>query len=809
MTTLTTLTLLTAFLLLVLLPAWSVSWLYTALACIAILALGYLLGTISLTMLLYISIPIMGLMILCGIPKLRRLLISSPLFRLTKRRIKPLSDTEQVALSTGDNWVETALFRGELDMHALLSIAPATLTESEQAFLAQETTALCNMLDDWDIVHNRQDLPPTVWDYMKNQGFFGLVISPEYGGKGFSAAAHSAIVKKIATKSITAAITVMVPNSLGPGELLSHYGTTAQKQQLLPQLASGTAIPCFALTGTYAGSDATAMTDTGTVIQQEDGRLAIRLTFDKRYITLAPVATLIGLAFQLHDPQQYLAGHGKPGITLCLIPHDHPGIEIGDRHMPMGVPFMNGPIRGKEVVIPIEWIIGGQEQAGAGWKMLLSCLAIGRAISLPAVCDAYNSHSVLITSAYTALREQFHTPLVQFEGIRHTLGNMVGLTYLTHAMRTLTLRAVDQNLQPAVASAMAKYHATEMSRIVINHAMDIHGGKAIMLGIHNPLATVYQALPISITVEGANILTRNLIIFGQGAMLAHPTIYKTLLSLHDTGPNALTNFDKALCEHIHYTSRNWAKHGIQTITAGKLAPHPGGPLAHYHQQVYRMSVLFAALADSVLIHLGGAVKKHECISARLGDMMSYLYMATAALHTHAEHTKVAGLQPITEWAVCYSLYRTQEALIELCQNYPCPVLGKLYRIKLLPWGRPYKPPSDALTAAIAEAITHDQQLRDWFANDTTYGETSDEGTRCLVTAYNQLQHLQPQLKQLHQLEKQGKIEASARLQDRIDAAFAGEYIDANDCHALSSFARTLDSVLAVDQYSPHKSDLKK
>lgn len=800
----TALTLLTAFLLMLLSLSWSRSWLYTSLLGLAVLCIGHLIDTISISLLLYISTPILVLIVLFGITPLRRHLIIHPLFRMTKRRIKPLSETEQVALSTGDTWVETPIFRGELDLEKLWQIQPGALTHAEQAFIDQETTALCALLNDWDIVHTHRDLPPAVWDYLKQHGFFGLVISPEYGGKGFSAAAHAAVVKKIATKSITAAITVMVPNSLGPGELISHYGTSQQKQELLPKLATGSAIPCFALTGTYAGSDATAMTDTGTVIQQADGTLAIRLTFAKRYITLAPVATIIGLAFQLSDPEQLLQGQGKPGITLCLIPHDHPGVEIGDRHNPMGVPFMNGPICGTDVVIPIDWIIGGQAQAGAGWKMLISCLAIGRAISLPAVCDAYNNHSVLLTSAYVALREQFHAPLIQFEGISQALGNMVGLTYTTHAMRMLTLIAVDQQHKPAVASAIAKYHATEMSRMIINHAMDIHGGKAIMLGVHNPLATVYQALPISITVEGANILTRHLIIFGQGAMLAHPTIYKTLLSLQNEGPQALADFDAALCEHIHYSSRNWAKHTIQALTAGKLAPHPGGPLAWHYQQVYRMSVHFAALADTVLIHLGSSLKRHECVSARLGDIMSHLYMATAALHCQRTHSDIAALEPITAWAVNRSLYMAQEALITLCENYPCPVLGKLLRLKLLPWGRPYRAPSDNDTAAIARAITHDAALRAWFARDTTYGNASDEGTQCLEAAYNMLQDIQPQLRHLHQLEKQGKIGHSAKLHDRIEAAYRGKYIAAHDYRALIAFATMLDSVLAVDQF-PTKS----
>ncbi|MBT4804168.1 MAG: acyl-CoA dehydrogenase [Legionellales bacterium] len=769
---------------------------------------GYI-GTITTSILLVLTL---GVFLIFGITAVRLAIFSKPLYKFAKRHTKALSNTEKTALNAGDNWLEADIFQGKLDFDKILKSKTSTLSTVEQSFLDNETSQLCSLLDDWKIMHTDKDLSPAAWQFIKDKGFLGLVIASEYGGKGFSAAAHSAVVKKIATKSITAAITVMVPNSLGPGELLTNYGTDKQKADMLPKLASGADIPCFGLTGTYAGSDAASMPDIGVVCDMGDmgdNKLGIKLNFAKRYITLAPVATLIGLAFKLEDPDNLLNSIGSEGISLCLIPSNHPGIEIGDRHLAMGIPFMNGPINGKDVIIPIDWIIGGQARAGSGWQMLVECLAIGRSISLPAVCDAYNSNTVLLTSAYAALREQFNNPIVNFEGVAAKLGVMAGFSYMSRATRLTTLTAVDKNLKPAVASAIAKYHLTEISRKVINHAMDIHGGKAIMSGKHNYMATAYQGLPICITVEGANILTRNLIIFGQGAIKSHPYIYKELLLLNSNDSTAPQEFDAIISAHLAYLFRNWTKHGVQVFTAGRFAPSPHSKLSKSYKQIYRMSTAYAALADFALINLGSGLKRHERESARLGDIMSHLYMALATLKYYHDHGELQQEYYLAKWSVDYCLFEAQSAIINFCGNYPNKFIGKILRMKMFPWGLPYKKPTDSMEHEIAKLITYNEKIRASFTSGVSDFNDSDDGTTDLANAYKQLISTRPILAKLKKLSATHKLINSSDNKIRIDYAYKKQLITKDEHEALIHFEIMRDRVIAVDIFNHNFHPTKK
>jgi acyl-CoA dehydrogenase len=537
---------------------------------------------------------------------------------LLRKRMPAMSNTEKEAIEAGNTWWERKLFSGNPNWQELFAITKAQLTAEEQSFLNTEVDALCQKLNDWNIVYKDHDLSPEVWGYLKQQRFFGLVIPKQYGGRGFSALAHSAIITKIASRSVSAAVNTMVPNSLGPAELLLHYGTDSQKDYYLPRLATGEDIPCFALTGPEAGSDAGSITDKGIVgygLYQGQEVLGIHLTWNKRYITLAPIATVLGIAFKLYDPKQLLGDRVDIGITLCLIPTSHPGVEIGTRHLPMHLAFMNGPTRGNNVFIPIDWIIGGQAMAGQGWRMLMECLSIGRAISLPALATAGSQLIYRLTGAYAALRQQFKTELANFDGVKQSLGTIAAYTYLLEASRQLTANAVDQHIKPSIASAIAKYHMTEMARTIINHAMDIHAGHMVQVGPRNFLAHLYISAPISITVEGANILTRNLIIFGQGAIRCHPFLLDEM-QLINTDSVDIKALDTTLMKHIGFAISNIGKSLWYGLSGGYgvWIGHCEFPkLKVYLQQLTRISTNLALLTDIYLLKLGGNLKRKEAI----------------------------------------------------------------------------------------------------------------------------------------------------------------------------------------------------
>lgn len=636
-----------------------------------------------------------------------RAAISNFMFKRAIQSIPKLSKTEEEALNCGDVWLEKGIFIGDPDWEKLASIQ-VDLTEEEHAFLNNETETLCAMLDDWDIVQ-RRDLPAKVWSYMKDNGFFALVIAKEFGGKGFSARAHSDIVVKIASRSGSAAVTMMVPNSLGPGELLQHYGTPAQKSHYLPRLAKGIDIPCFALTEPGAGSDATSIESEAIVVHKKiDGEmvLGLELTLNKRWITLAPVATLIGLAVYLKDPHGLLKGEGEEGITCVLIGRDTPNLEIGNRHLPGEQAFMNGTIRGENIFVPIENIIGGQKKAGCGWAMLVECLSIGRSISLPALAFASTSVSYLTTGAFSRIRRQFNVDLAQFEGIQEKLAEIAGLNYLVNATRQLTFAAVCEDKKPSVASAITKYFNSELARITVNDAMDVHGGRTVVMGPRNYLAGAYQGIPISITVEGANIMTRNLLIFGQGSMACHPFVRDEFYAIAKQDKEA---FGALFWNHVAYFMRNFAKTVCSAWTGGRFISVPESPLKREYQRLSRLSFAFSWLADLSLMVLGGGLKRKERVSARLADGMSYLYMAMAALRTCREGDEAELLH--AQWAVTYCFHQAQAALIALCDNFPVRIVGRLARYVAFPWGQSMSAPSDKISQQLAVLMSDSNTYR--------------------------------------------------------------------------------------------------
>ena len=621
--------------------------------------------------------------------------------------IPKLSATEEEALQVGDAWLEKMIFQGNIDWDKLKK-SNTQLTQEEQKFLDEETQELCSMLNEWEI-SQQKDLPPKVWQFIKDKGFLGMVISKAYGGKGFSARAHSEVVLKVASRSAVAAVTVMVPNSLGPGELLMHYGTEAQKDYYLPRLSKGIDIPCFALTEPEAGSDATSIQSTA-VVCYENKVLGMKLTLEKRWITLAPVATLIGVAVNLRDPEGLLKGVGQEGITCILIERETAGLKIGPRHLPANQPFMNGPIRGQDIFVPIMNIIGGQAQAGHGWKMLVECLSVGRSISLPALATASSGVSYLTAGAFARLRRQFNTELVNFEGIQEKLASIAGLHYLVNANRLMTLAAVDAGKKPAVASAIAKYFNTELARQAINDAMDVHGGRAVVEGPRNYLINYYQGIPISITVEGANIMSRNLLIFGQGSMVCHPFVKEEFYAIRDKDPKA---FHKAFVGHVQYFITNFCKAWVSSWTGGLLSTVDKNKAMYQPHVLTRLSYAFAWIADFALITLGGDLKRKERLSARLADAFSYLYMALAVF---ADLDRVANKDELTEtqaqWALQFSYAKAQAALIGFIREYPIRPLAWIMKVIVAPLGQTYHYPKDHLEAKLAFAMTKNYEYRE-------------------------------------------------------------------------------------------------
>ncbi len=744
--------------------------------------------------------------VVLNVPQLRRRWISDPVFSLFRTVLPTMSATEREALEAGSVWWDAELFSGRPRWQRLLDADPPRLSEREQAFLDGPVEELCRMLDDWRITHHDRDLPPEVWRFLKTQGFFGMIIPRAYGGLGFSALAHSTVVMKVASRSITAATTVMVPNSLGPAQLLLEYGTDEQKRYYLPRLARGEEVPCFALTAPEAGSDAASMPDNGVVCRGTfQGReiTGIRLNWNKRYITLAPVATVLGLAFKLYDPDHLLGKQEALGITLALIPTDTPGVVTGRRHLPLDIPFQNGPTQGKDVFIPLDWIIGGVDRAGQGWRMLMECLADGRSISLPALSTSAGKVAACAVGAYARVRRQFKVPISQFEGVEEALGRIAGTAYLMDAVRRVTTGAVDRGAKPAVLSAIAKYHLTERMRTVTNDAMDVLGGAGICLGPRNVMGRGYQGVPISITVEGANILTRNMIIFGQGAIRCHPYVLQEMEAVaeRDAGRGARA-FDRALFGHIGFILSNVVRAFVLGLGGAHLLPVPGPRESRrWARQVTRMSAALALASDAAMIVLGGSLKRRERLSARLGDVLSHLYLVSACLHHYRDQGAHRSDLPLLDWACADSLYRTQDALLGLLRNFPNrPVAWLLYAL-IFPLGARYRPPRDDLTHRAAALLLEPSPTRHRLTEGIFIPDDRTQTIGRLEYALARVLEAEPVERRLHEAVKQGVL-PDADADALIAAGLAQGLITEEEAATLREAHAARYEAITVDDFPP-------
>ncbi|HXP66957.1 MAG TPA: acyl-CoA dehydrogenase [Steroidobacteraceae bacterium] len=662
------------------------------------------------------SVPF-AILLLLNIRPLRIRLLTRPFMKKYRKLLPAMSSTEKEALDAGTVWWDGELFTGGPDWQKLMSAKAPALTADEQAFLDGPCEELCAMLDDWDITHRRADMPAEVWDFIKAKGFFAMIIPRRYGGLEFSAYAHSCVLIKIASRSTTASSTIAVPNSLGPAELLLHYGTDAQKNHYLPRLARGEDVPCFALTGPRAGSDAASIPDSGVICKglwQGTEITGIRLNFSKRYITLAPIATVIGLAFRLYDPDHLMGEKSDLGITCALIPRGTAGVTIGRRHFPLNIPFQNGPIQGHDVFVPLDAIIGGFATAGQGWRMLVEQLSVGRCISLPSSATGGAQAAVYATGAYARIRRQFSTSIGSFEGIEQVIARMAARTYIIDAARSVTAGAIDGGEKPSVPSAMLKYHATEIGRAIANDAMDVHGGKGICLGPRNYLGRGYQLVPIGITVEGANILTRNLIIFGQGAVRCHPFVLKEMNAAKNPDREAgVRDFDAAVMGHVGFAISNAVRSLVLGLTSARFTRVPDtGATRRYFQHVNRYSASFALATDVAMLALGGYLKKKETLSARLGDVLSSMYLASMVLKHHENQGRQSDDLPLIEWACRSLLYQAQEQLHLFLRNFPNRPLAAFMRLCIFPRGLAYSPPSDRLGHAIGDLVMNPTATRE-------------------------------------------------------------------------------------------------
>ncbi len=725
----------------------------------------------------------------------RRDFITKPIFSLARRALPSMSDTEREALEAGDVWWDADLFTGHPDWQKLLNYPRATLTDEEKTFLNGPVDQLCAMLDEWKINWEWRDLPKEAWDFIKREKFFGMIIPEEYGGLGFSPYAHSEVVRKLSSRSLTAAVTVMVPNSLGPGELLMRFGTREQREKWLPRLASGHDIPCFGLTSPEAGSDAASMVDTGVICKGEfEGRevLGLKLNWHKRYITLGPVATLLGLAFKAYDPD-HLAGQQEDlGITVALIPAHLPGVEIGRRHLPAMQVFQNGPNRGRDVFIPLDYIIGGKARLGQGWKMLMTALAAGRGISLPSLSAAGAAYAARTTGAYARIREQFGIPIGRFEGIEEPLARIAGTAYLLDAARRLTCAALNEGHHPAVISGIMKLQATERMRIAIDDAMDIHGGKAIIDGPQNYLGNLYRSVPVGITVEGANILTRNLIVFGQGAIRAHPYLLEEMNALAEEDPDrGLDAFDYVFWKHIGHSFKTLFRAFGRSWTFGLVAPAPdAGAATSFYRRLSRYSAAFALCADMALLTLGGALKRKEMLSARFGDILSEMYLLCAALKRWQDEGRQSQDFPLLEWCMASGFKTIENRMAEILANLPNRFVARLLKFVVQPFGARVLGPSDRVVHQCAQIILEPSAARDRLTTDLSHVE-DDGGCARLEKAFLLVTAAEDARKKMR----------AARLDDRSEAVRKG-VITQSEADKLAAAHDAVAKVIEVDDFSP-------
>ncbi|WP_198929209.1 acyl-CoA dehydrogenase [Marinobacter sp. X15-166B] len=738
-----------------------------------------------------------------GLPGFRQSWLTPRVFALFKKVAPKVSDTERTALEAGTVGWDGQLFTGRPDWHNLLINRNTGLTAEEQAFVDTQCATAAGMCNAWDIAFERADLPPELWEFLKQEKFFGMIIPKEYGGLGFSAKAQSAVLQKLSVNE-TLMVTVGVPNSLGPGELLVKYGTEEQKQHYLPRLADGREIPCFGLTGPRAGSDATALPDTGIVCRGEfDGKevLGLRLNFEKRWITLAPVATVVGLAFRMFDPDGLLGDTKDYGITCALIPRDTDGMEIGRRHCPVGSPFMNGPIVGKDVFIPLDFIIGGQEMAGQGWRMLVECLSVGRSITLPSGAAGTAAYALATAGGYTRIRRQFNAPVAEMEGVQEALARIAAHTYIAQAAVNQTANMVDHGEQPAVPSAILKYHLTEMQRRVLTDAMDVHGGKTVTLGPRNYLGVSYSGSAVSITVEGANIMTRSLMIFGQGAIRCHPYVLKELAAKENDDIHA---FDEAFFGHAGLVFGNAARAFTQALGLGMADVPFGGVAGRYARAVARFSAAFGLCADAAMTTLGAELKMRELISARLGDMLSNLYLSSMVLKNWYEAEPVGKECELMEYSLALLLHRVEVALDGFLQNLPNRPLAWALRAITLPLGRRWPEPHDDLTRVLAGAISTDTPLR---AKLTAGIWTDDNGAvDNPIARYNELlsdyEHAESLYRKVAKAYAQGELPMDAlHPEQRFAAAQQAQVFSAEEAEFMARYEEKVLNMLTVDDFA--------
>ncbi len=744
------------------------------------------------------------LALLLSLPLIRKIIITKPLVFLMKKLglLPKISETEKIALTSGTVWVDGQLFSGKPSFKKIFAEKYPHLSQEEQNFLDNEVEEVCKMCVDYDVQRLR-DLPENVWQYLKQKKFFGMIIPKSYGGLGFSAYAHSAVIQKLSSRSVPLAITAMVPNSLGPAELLLHYGTKEQQDYYLPRLADGRELPCFALTEPTAGSDATSIISDGALYRNEAGEIKIRMNWNKRYITLGAAATVIGVAFQLRDPEKILFDKEDVGITCALVPHDTAGVRQGRRHDPLATPFVNSPLNGENVIIGLDAIIGGQNGLGKGWKMLMECLAAGRGISLPSTSSGGSKFVARAVSAYVAIRQQFGTAVGKFEGVEEVLARIVGRTYAVEALRSFTAGAIDSGSKPAVITAIAKYHATEMFRQNINDGMDIMGGRAIIRGPRNLLANAYFSTPISITVEGANIMTRSLIHFGQGAIMCHPYAYKEMEALEK---NNIGDFDRAFFSHIKHFIRNFTRSIILSLTRGyadnKACQHQNKIVKKYQRKISWASASFAFLADLAMARFGGDLKRKEKLNGRFGDVLSALYLSVCVLKKFQEDGYKKEDEVVVDYAIKEQLGKAQQAFDGIYQNL-FEGFGKFILLPFTFWSR-----FNAFTCPATDALGH--KLVKNFIKNGDFRNSLTDGIYISSDKNDNLGRLENALKLYESnasaIEKiktaiKNKTLPKKRVEDLLNLAHKELIISSPELQSLQeAFAAVLDA-MQVDEYS--------
>jgi len=786
-------------------PVWA--WAVFVAAITFLIQAGYAFGPMggfTFTKLLG-WIPAILLALLAYRP-LRRQFLIVPAFRMVKKILPPVSATEREALDAGTLGFDAEIFSGEPDWAKLRAVLPMTLTAEERDFLDGPVEQLCRMADDWQIRGKDRDVPEEIWDFVKKNGFLGMLISKEHGGLGFSAQAQSLVIGKIASRSPDVSIVVMVPNSLGPGELIEKFGTDAQKDHFLPRLARGEEVPCFALTGPYAGSDAAAMRDIGTVTRgQHNGSetLGIRLSWDKRYITLAPNATLLGLAFRLFDPEKLLGKAEDLGITLALVPTDHPGVEIGRRHLPCGNAFPNGPTWGNDVFIPFDFMIGGPERAGQGWRMLMSCLAAGRAISLPASSTAAAKSMLRVTSAYARIRKQFGISIGRMEGIEEPLARMVEAAYLLESGRAVTASMVAGGDKPSVISALMKYKSTEWARQSINDAMDIHGGKAICDGPSNYIQAAYQSIPVSITVEGANILTRTLMVIAQGALRSHPWLFKEVEAVqHWDEEQGLNAFEGAFEGHVAFSLANFFGAFFHNITFGLFGRAPSTRyMGHWYRQAYRASRNFALVADLSVALLGGGLKTKQQITGRLADALAEIYLIACMLKRFEDDGEPQEDRVILAYCAQNALTRFYGSLGRVLDNFPNPVAAFLMRIAIFPFGNSWRLARDVQAKALARLVLEPGVVRDRLTREIFVSHDPEDAMGVLEAALIKMVAAEDADRKIERAVRDGKIQRFLG-NDWFADALAKGVITAEEATLLRETDALVAKVIAVDHFDP-------